>query len=471
MLRRRESVADKLYRYRGVATVVAVPVVLILLIVLVMPRSAPKMFGGGEVAETLAEEAEGKATRIKAPTGTETYAVVFDAGSTGSRVHIYKFVEDEGEMVLQGDTFDQLKPGLSAYPETPDDAAKSLEPLLKLALKTVPENLQKSTKLKLGATAGLRLLKEGQADAILASVKKYLAASPFQMDDKTGVTILDGTMEGGFAWLTLNYLLGKLGQQESETVAAIDLGGGSVQQAFAISQADAKAAPDGYIIQLAGGPQMYNVYVHSYLGFGLMAGRAAVLDWEDTRAANPCIPNDHAGTYEYGGKTYQLAGSSSGAAFDACSKVVKLVLKLDADCGAPVTECAFNGAWGGGPKRPSAIYVSSYFWDRAVEAGVITESDAITWQLKGADVIKAGDKACGTPLSEMGSAFPLVDSKQLPYLCLDLSFQHTLLTEGFHIPDATPITLVKRVQYKGQEVEAAWPLGAAINLLSDSHRG
>lgn len=73
-----------------------------------------------------------------------------------------------------------------------------------------------------------------------------------------------GTMEGGFAWLTLNYLLGKLGQKESETVAAIDLGGGSVQQAFAISQSDAKAAPEGYIIQLAGGPQMYNVYVHRW---------------------------------------------------------------------------------------------------------------------------------------------------------------------------------------------------------------
>ena len=62
--------------------------------------------------------------------------------SAGSRVHIYKFVEEEGEMVLQGDTFDQLKPGLSAYPEKPEDAAKSLEPLLALALKTVPAKLQ-----------------------------------------------------------------------------------------------------------------------------------------------------------------------------------------------------------------------------------------------------------------------------------------------------------------------------------------
>lgn len=73
---------------------------------------------------------------------------------------------------------------------------------------------------------------------------------------------LAGTMEGGYAWLTLNYLLGNLGKPESETVAAIDLGGGSVQQAFALSPKEAESAPDGYVIQLAGGPLTYHIYVH-----------------------------------------------------------------------------------------------------------------------------------------------------------------------------------------------------------------
>lgn len=34
-----------------------------------------------------------------------------------------------------------------------------------------------------------------------------------------------GTEEGGFAWLTLNYLLGHLGKKADDTVAAIDLVG------------------------------------------------------------------------------------------------------------------------------------------------------------------------------------------------------------------------------------------------------
>lgn len=53
---------------------------------------------------------------------------------------------------------------------------------------------QSSTKIKLGATAGLRLLPEGKADIILDQVRKFLKTYPFQLDDKLGVTILDGEM-------------------------------------------------------------------------------------------------------------------------------------------------------------------------------------------------------------------------------------------------------------------------------------
>ena len=46
-------------------------------------------------------------------------------------------------------------------------------------------------------------------------------------------------------------------------MAAIDLGGGSVQEAFALSDAQAKAAPDPlYVTSLSGGGRSYHVYVH-----------------------------------------------------------------------------------------------------------------------------------------------------------------------------------------------------------------
>ena len=70
------------------------------------------------------------------------YAIVFDAGSTGSRIHVFKFTAQHGTLDLESDTFEQLKPGLSSYADNPTAASASLEPLMKVALSTVPASLQ-----------------------------------------------------------------------------------------------------------------------------------------------------------------------------------------------------------------------------------------------------------------------------------------------------------------------------------------
>ncbi len=38
--------------------------------------------------------------------------------------------------------------------------------------------------------------------------------------------------------------------------------------------------------------------------------------------------------------------------------------------------------------------------------------------------------------------------------------------QGFRLDASAKVTLVKQIQYDGQSIEAAWPLGAAINDLS-----
>lgn len=128
----------------------------------------------------------------------------------------------------------------------------------------VPSNLQSSTSILLRATAGLRLLPGNKADDILTAVKAYLhRETPFAISEDA-VGILDGKDEGAFAWLTLNYLLHKVGGELHDTVAAIDLGGGSVQEAFALTDSAAAAAPPGYVVNLQASGQTYNVYVHRY---------------------------------------------------------------------------------------------------------------------------------------------------------------------------------------------------------------
>lgn len=176
----------------------------------------------------------------------EQYAVVFDAGSTGSRVHVFKFATSRSGLVLLSDTFEQLQPGLSdsGWSNEPERSAASLTPLLDKAVAAVPVSHQASTPIEVRATAGLRLLPGSAADQILEEVEKLLAASPF-MAVPDGVSILDGVDEGAYSWLTLNYLLGNTGKPMEELVGAIDLGGGSVQQAFAVSDKVASSAPSG----------------------------------------------------------------------------------------------------------------------------------------------------------------------------------------------------------------------------------
>lgn len=52
-------------------------------------------------------------------------------------------------------------------------------------------------------------------------------------------------------------------------------------------------------------PQALPLPLRSYLGYGLMAARAAVLS-EEAPEGHPCVPAGHSGTYEYAGKTMDM---------------------------------------------------------------------------------------------------------------------------------------------------------------------
>lgn len=43
--------------------------------------------------------------------------------------------------------------------------------------------------------------------------------------------------------------------------------------------------------------------------------------------------------------------------------------------------CSFNGAWRGKPSSMARVYyVSSYFWDRALDSGIIADKQATSWK-------------------------------------------------------------------------------------------
>ena len=125
---------------------------------------------------------------------------MIDAGSTGSRLHVYRFRQCNSADPVQlkdESLFVQTIPGLSSY--TPDLAAQSLDSLLEEALKSIPVRSHKTTPMAVKATAGLRLLGQEQSEKVLDAVYNHLNARyPFPIigGRKNGVTIMDGKDEG-----------------------------------------------------------------------------------------------------------------------------------------------------------------------------------------------------------------------------------------------------------------------------------
>nr|AFK42133.1 unknown [Medicago truncatula] len=406
-----------------------------------------------------------------------SYAVVFDAGSTGSRVHVYHFDQNLNLLHVGKDVefYNKTTPGLSAYADNPEEAAKSLIPLLEQAESVVPEDQRSKTPIRLGATAGLRLLNGDASEKILQSVRDLFSNRSTFNVQPDAVSIIDGTQEGSYLWVTVNYALGKLGKKFTKTVGVMDLGGGSVQMAYAVSKYTAKNAPkvadgeDPYIKKLVLKGKKYDLYVHSYLHFGREASRAEILKVTHN-SPNPCILAGFDGTYTYAGEEFKANAPASGANFKKCKKIVREALKLNYPC--PYQNCTFGGIWsGGGGSGQRILFAASSFFYLAEDIGLVDPNTPYSLTLRPVDLETEAKKACTLNLEEAKSTYPLlVDFNIVEYVCMDLIYQYVLLVDGFGLDPLQEITAGKQIEYQDSLVEAAWPLGNAVEAISSLPR-
>lgn len=203
------------------------------------------------------------------------YAVILDAGSTGSRVIAYEFHKGylDGRLVLDEELFIESKPGLSHFHDMPENGAKSIQLLLDKAKEFVPERFWSSAPLVLKATAGLRLLPPGEAENLLNAVRDTFLHSGFSVKDDA-VEIMDGVDEGIYSWFTINFLLGRLSSRN--TIAALDLGGGSTQVTFAPKDVHKTPLMADFMHTVSTQQAKIDVFTNSYLNLGLMAVRHAI---------------------------------------------------------------------------------------------------------------------------------------------------------------------------------------------------
>jgi Golgi nucleoside diphosphatase len=246
------------------------------------------------------------------------YAVVIDAGSSGSRAFLYYWPSHSGfrdqliavqplrNLTNMSPLHKTIKPGLSSLAATPETVTEYLAPLLDFASNFIPAEKISETPLYVFATAGMRLLKTSEQNAILHNMRQGVPKRYNFFFPPGNVEIITGRQEGIFQWTSVNYVLGLLkpvvGADDTHsmlktalvesslnsnihlrrqpTAGILDMGGASLQIAFEVpTAADVRrirsvGPKEGQMMEINLGPfendptHMFRVFVTTYLGFG-----------------------------------------------------------------------------------------------------------------------------------------------------------------------------------------------------------
>lgn len=304
---------------------------------------------------------------------TGRYGVILDAGSSGTRVHIYRWLNSV-RAIKDADAVElhslpklqtkkkwtlKIKPGVSTFGDHPADVGREhLQELLDHALSIVPEDQVEDTPLFLMATAGVRLLEPIQQKALLAEICSYAQQhTRFSLPEcDLHIQVIPGETEGLYGWIAANYLLGGFDFPEEHahgnghhTYGFLDMGGASAQIAFAPNATEAeKHANDLKLLRmrtLDGQPSEYKVFTTTWLGFGVNQARERYLEalmeatftHEAKELLDPCLPvglkttlkGDPIGPETHVGSDPILMGTGR---FDECLRQTYPLLDKDAPC-------------------------------------------------------------------------------------------------------------------------------------------
>ncbi|NWW76697.1 ENTP8 diphosphohydrolase, partial [Climacteris rufus] len=415
---------------------------------------------------------------------TVKYGMVFDAGSSHTSLFVYEWDSDKENntgVVSQTLSCDVQGPGISSYANNPPGAGDSLRECLDKALKVVPAARQRDVPAYLGATAGMRLLREqnsSAAEQVLAEVAKTLQEYPVAFK---GARILTGEEEGAYGWITINYLLDSftkyspkartwLRPEAANILGALDLGGASTQITF---------MPEGSVMSQNGASEFtlygysYNIYAHSYLCYGQneMLKRLAkelIASSPSTRVQHPCYPKGYNETVslssfrgspctERGDPRLSLRHSSvtlagSGDA-SACRAALRKLFNFSA-CGHS-QDCTFDGVYQP-PLRGQFIAFSAFYYN--FKFLNLTEGQPL------AVVREAIEGLCTRSWEDLSSSYPKENPERLPKYCANAIYILTLLLDAYKFNETTWSNIFFQMKAGGTDV--GWTLGYMLNLTN-----
>ena len=381
------------------------------------------------------------------------YAILFDAGSSGTRMEIYQFLASgpslqPSQVIQLRPSPHKVEPGLSDFADDPSKVDAYLTPLLESAKKTIPQDKQASSPIYLLATAGMRLLPQDQANAILDEVRNLFndkSKCPFLFEDDNDARVILGKTEGIYGWVTVNFLSGVFGSNK-KSFGSLDLGGASHQNAFEINKKNSETM----VIYVGG--RNYSVFSRSYLGYGQDQAREHYLDSIAQKAncainhgcvvKSPCHNKGFKESLAYGGQESVFEGT---AQVELCQQIIRELFFCRT---ADKQKCPFFDQ----PKLKGNFYGFS----------------AIYYVLTGIDAVCSDcqhNKVTPKKIDQSSNEFCSKDYDEIkedPYAkdnCFGGNYIYELLTAGYQLSQRKKI----RVTNSLHGFDLGWTLGAVLH--------
>uniref|UniRef100_A0A8C8AC19 Ectonucleoside triphosphate diphosphohydrolase 8 n=1 Tax=Otus sunia TaxID=257818 RepID=A0A8C8AC19_9STRI len=408
------------------------------------------------------------------------YGLVFDAGSTHTALYIYRWPADKENgtgIVSQVEACTAPGSGISSYANNPAEAGAILKPCLDKAMKIIPAEQQRDTPTYLGATAGMRLLREQnstKAERVLAEVSKAIGEYPV---DFRGAQILTGNEEGSFGWITINYLLETLVKysfaekwehpQDTEVLGALDLGGASTQITFqpGVTTEDNSTS---IFFRLYG--SNYSLYTHSYLCYGQTQALKMLLaalhqgSPSPQQISHPCYPAGYRENVTmsdlYNSPCVRAPSTPSPAQVltvigtgdpAACSTAIQKLFNFT--CGTNRT-CGFNGVYQPPVRGQFFAFAGFYYTFHFLN---------LTSQQSFSSVNSKIQTFCNKSWAELVETFSQED-KFLHTYCSVAIYILTLLLDGYKFNEHTWSNI--HFSQQAANTDIGWTLGFMLNFTN-----
>lgn len=404
------------------------------------------------------------------------FGVMVDAGSTGSRVFVYRWPRIQtgtrGLIVPETNASWALsvRPGINAFSERPSAAGQAVQTLFDFARGIIEEEgcvgRLSQFPIYLKASAGMRLLDFLERDQILTVVRAQAAVSGF-LFDVDNIRVISGEEEGIYGWISVNWFRGTM-FDPLDAPGVIDLGGSSVQITF--TPVDHHDIVAGYFPLRFRGKNI-RLYTHSYLQYGHEAAmyrvNAGLVNRERGRnyhhIAHPCVPK---GARVHGSMVnhtndmlYKQMPDVSWEGTGDFAECMSLHLALLEHTHCTYSSCSFAGVYQ--PRLLTRRFIGIGHVGGVIQKMEMNQDSSLE------EIRAAAQDVCGSSLHSVQKRFRHV--KDPVRLCSSLVWIFVLLHHGFGFP-----LEARQIQFTKLDIGQLGAMMYEANILpwaSDSNAG